>query len=158
MSSDPHSAPATDQPASRDEVDYGVLNRRFGYLLRRAEQTATREANVALAPFDLVTTTYSVLAIIESNPGISQIAVANALAVERARLVRLIDPLEERGLLQRRAGADRRANALHLTAKGRSILAGAHAVLDTEDDKVLARLDVADVAALVARFSVFRGG
>lgn len=158
MSSAPHSAPATDQPANRDEVDYGILSRRFGYLLRRAEQVATRDANLALAQFDLVTTTYSVLTVIESNPGISQIAVANALAVERARLVRLIDPLEARGLLQRRAGADRRANALYLTEAGRTVLAGAHAVLDAEDSKVLERLGTDDASALVALFSIFRNG
>jgi hypothetical protein len=37
---------------------------------------------------------YSVLTVVDANPGINQLAVASALAIERAGLGRLIERLE----------------------------------------------------------------
>jgi len=65
-----------------------------------------------------------VMTVIGANPGLSQMAVAKRLGIERARLVHLLDSLEQRELVsRRRSAADRRSHALHLTARGRTALA-----------------------------------
>ena len=47
-----------------------------------------------LAAADIRPTQYSVLTVIGANPGLSQMAVAQRLGIERARLVHLLDSLE----------------------------------------------------------------
>ena len=55
----------------------------------------------------------SVLIVIAANPGLSQSDLADTLGIERARLVRLLDRLEKRGLTQRlNSRTDRRSHAL----------------------------------------------
>ena len=64
------------------------------------------------------------MTVIGANPGLSQMAVAKRLGIERARLVHLLDSLEHRDLVSRiRSATDRRSHALHLTARGRTALA-----------------------------------
>ncbi len=53
-----------------------------------------------LAAVDIKPTQYSVLTVIGANPGLSQMAVAQRLGIERARLVHLLDSLENRKLLK----------------------------------------------------------
>ena len=67
---------------------------------------------------------YSVLLIIEANPGRSQAAIGQTLGIERARLARLLHELERRKWISRRAsGSDARSHCLHLTADGEKALA-----------------------------------
>ncbi len=66
---------------------------------------------------------YSVLLIIEANPGRSQAAIGQTLGIERARLTRLLHELERRKWTSRRAsGSDARSYCLHLTADGEKAL------------------------------------
>jgi hypothetical protein len=57
------------------------------------------------------------------------------------RLVPIIDELEERGLVERRANQqDRRHNALHLTDKGGETLAAVGRVAKAHDDEICGSL------------------
>ena len=56
--------------------------------------------------------------------GLTQKQLANAVGVEGPSLVRVLDALEEDGLIERRQPPhDRRVRALYLTQNGRSVLA-----------------------------------
>ena len=62
---------------------------------------------------------FSILAVIERNPGLSQSRVCAALGIKRANLVTVIDQLESSGLVRRDSSVkDRRSNHLHLTPVG----------------------------------------
>ena len=62
---------------------------------------------------------YSVMLLIEANPGSSQAAIGRALGIERARLARLLHDLEGRKWIERRsANGDGRSHALFLAADG----------------------------------------
>ena len=64
-----------------------------------------------------------ILRFVSGAGGISQQELAGHLRILPSRLVILIDQLEERGLIERRADPeDRRSYALHLTAKGSETL------------------------------------
>lgn len=55
--------------------------------------------------------------------GLTQRELASLMAIENPTLVRLLDSLEEQGLIQRRpCQNDRRARRLHLTASGESFM------------------------------------
>lgn len=107
-------------------IDYGYLEHDLGYVLRRAQLWVFQDLIRTMAPVDLRPAQFSVLVIIHHNPGLSQISLASALGIERARLVRLLDQLEDRKLVERRpAASDRRSHAMHLTLEGERTLASA---------------------------------
>lgn len=113
-----------DISTSDTTIDYGPLGNDLGYMLRRAQLWIFQDFIRTMAPLDLRPAQYSVLVIINQNPGLSQITLASALGIERARLVRLLDQLEGRTLVERRPSAnDRRSHAMHLSAEGERLLA-----------------------------------
>jgi DNA-binding MarR family transcriptional regulator len=79
-----------------------------------------------------------------ANRGPSQAEVAETLGIERARLVRMLDHLEKRGLTQRLpSAADRRSHALHLTPSGQKLLKRAKALAATHEVRLQGRLGAA---------------
>jgi len=107
----------------RRALDIGVLNDHLGYLIRRLQVWVFQDFIRTLAPIDISPAEYSVLVVIAANPGLSQSDLADRLGIERARLVRLLDRLERRGLTQRLPSrTDRRSHALRLTREGQRIL------------------------------------
>jgi DNA-binding MarR family transcriptional regulator len=73
--------------------------------------------------------------------GISQQALSGHLRILPSRLVILIDELEERGLVERRADpADRRSYALHLTDQGRDALKSIGRLAREHQEALLASL------------------
>src|SRR5438477_7344011 len=74
---------------------------------------------------------WKVLFRLERQPGLRQIELADMLDIEPITLSRIIDRLEESGLVERLADpADRRAWRLHVTAKARPLVAKLRAVAD----------------------------
>ena len=111
------------QTNNRKSLDIGVLNEHLGYFIRRLQVWVFQDFIRTLAPVDIRPAQYSVLVVIAANPGLSQSDLADRLGIERARLVRVLDKLERRGLTQRLASpTDRRSHALRLTREGQKIL------------------------------------
>lgn len=103
--------------------DLGTLPENIGYVLRRAQLAVFHEITRAFAAFDMRPAQYAALTIIGRNPGLTQTQVAEALGIQRANFVALLDTLEARGLARREAVAsDRRSYALHLTDQGQALL------------------------------------
>lgn len=76
-----------------------------------------------LAPLGLEPREFALLRAIGDGGGASQHAISEQLGIPASRMVALIDALEGRGLVERRPHpGDRRARALHLTPRGRSLL------------------------------------
>ncbi len=66
---------------------------------------------------------FTVLSLINLNPGINQSALARSMYLDRSSMVPILDQFEKKGWLQRRARAeDRRAYALFLTPAGQKVL------------------------------------
>src|SRR3954470_19080154 len=108
------SAGARRDAASHDAgIGLGELENHLGYFVRRLQHWIFRDVNAALAAVDLDVILYSILETIAANPGTTQIAVAGTLGIERARMVGLLDDLQQAGLIVReRSEQDRRAHAL----------------------------------------------
>jgi DNA-binding MarR family transcriptional regulator len=117
----------------RQSLHLGVLEHHLGYFVRRLQVWVFHDFVRTLASLDIRPAQYAVLVVIEANTGLSQADVAERLGIERARLVRLLDGLERRGLIRRGASPrDRRSHALGLTREGHKelkrmkLLAAAH--------------------------------
>jgi DNA-binding MarR family transcriptional regulator len=99
---------------------------------------------------------FSVMSIIGANPGLSQARVSEALAIERARLVQMIDNLEAAGRVERtRSTTDRRSHALRLTPAGAEILERTHRVREAHERNVVARIGARDREELLRILAPF---
>jgi DNA-binding MarR family transcriptional regulator len=143
--------PQTAGEPLRIEPTTGIV----GYRLRRAQLAVFQRFVTAFSHLELRPAEYSVLTLIEANPGRTQSEIAQILGIKRANFVALINGLERRGLTERRAATgDRRANALYLTPDGEAFHAEARRTHDdfeaacvkrlggpAERDRLLALLD-----------------
>lgn len=117
------------QRRERRRIDLDELDRHLGYFLRRAQVWVFQDFIRTLSPIDIRPAQYSVLVVIGANPGLSQAELADRLAIERARLVHMLDQLEKRDLIERLPSpTDRRTHALQLTREGQKTLKRAKAL------------------------------
>lgn len=124
-----------------EDIDIGPLSRMIGYALRRAQISVFEDFIATLSEVDLRPAQFSVLLVLDRAPGSTQSAVASALGIKRANFVALLDELAARGLAERKLSAsDKRSNAIHLTDKGRRILARARALAQDHENRQIARL------------------
>jgi DNA-binding MarR family transcriptional regulator len=94
-----------------------------GFLISQLGYVISGRFKGILAPIGLEPRHFLVLRHVAQSEGSSQHALGQALHIPASRMVGIVDALEQRGLLERRANPrDRRARALHLTAEGRRVL------------------------------------
>lgn len=105
-------------------LQFAGLDQLLGYRLRRAQGAAHRDYIATLDDLKLTQRQVAVLWLVIGNPGVAQGAVGNALGMDKATLMVLVDRLEGRGLLQRRRSpVDARRRELHATPSGRRLMA-----------------------------------
>src|SRR5262245_34520231 len=79
-------------------VDLGELSTTLGYVLRLAQIAAFKNFKETCKGIDITPAQYSVLIVIERNPGLKQNQISDALGIKRANFVLLLNSLETRGL------------------------------------------------------------
>lgn len=142
----PETRPVPDVPQKgrrkeAKDIKVSALEGHLGYYIRRVQVWVFQDFIRSLAPLEIRPAQYSVLMVIGANPGLSQSDLADTLAIERARLVHLLDRLDKRGLTERQASPhDRRSHALHLTPEGQRILKQAKALAARHEANLIKRL------------------
>jgi len=110
------------EAARADGPDLSELSNVIGYALRRAQLAAFKNFKETYKGFNITPAQYSVLMVIDRNPGLKQNQISDALGIKRANFVLLLNTLESRGLAQRAPASDRRSYALQLTPRGKAFL------------------------------------
>jgi DNA-binding MarR family transcriptional regulator len=88
--------------------------------------------------------------IIKANPGLAQSEIADAVGIEPARLVRILDELERRGWIERmRSASDRRSHALFLTTDGQKAFERIKRLARQHEDTVIAKVGAAKYKSLL---------
>jgi DNA-binding MarR family transcriptional regulator len=124
---------------------------RSGFLLVRLGLSFKTRALEQLSQAGCSQYDYSVLALLDEQPQETQAKLADILAVDRSQLVRILDGLEDRGLIARhRDKHDRRRHTVSVTASGRRQLHKLRARIDQLEDELLAPLGPADRQTLHA--------
>jgi DNA-binding MarR family transcriptional regulator len=125
-----------------DEPPPEPLASATGFLLSwNGRRTAAGFAR-ALEEVDLSPPVFGVLTLIEAHPGLTQKELVEGSLIDASSMVAVLDELEADGLAERRVHeADRRKRAVHLTAKGKRILAKARAIATAFADDLLEPLD-----------------
>jgi DNA-binding MarR family transcriptional regulator len=124
---------------------------RSGFLLVRLGMGFKTRALEQLAQSGFSQYHYSVLALLDEQPQETQAQLADTLGLDRSQLVRILDGLEDRGLIARhRDKADRRRHTVSVTAAGRRQLHRLRAMIDELEDDLLGPLDTAERQSLHA--------
>jgi DNA-binding MarR family transcriptional regulator len=127
-----------------------VLAGSIGFLISKLGMTSAHAFAETLSPLGIDPRHFGILRIIAMSEGPSQQRLGEALAVPPSRMVALIDDVEERGLVERRRNpTDRRAHAIHLTAKGRKLYDRAVEKASAFEDELCAGLSEAERAQLL---------
>lgn len=125
------------------------------YLLSQVGAHSSRRWQERLAPIGLDPRSVLVLRHVGSQEGRTQASLSASLAVPPSRVVGIVDDLERRGLLERRANpSDRRAHALWLTDRGRTLLDEVVAVSRAHEADICAGLSESDRRQLIELLTV----
>jgi DNA-binding MarR family transcriptional regulator len=101
--------------------------------------------------YGLTRAQWMVIARVNRRPGLSQSEVADLLEIEKAPAGRLIDRMQAKGWLERRADPkDRRINRLHLTTEGKRIHTAIWPVAEATVDTAMAGLSGEERKTLTA--------
>ncbi|HBF30842.1 MarR family winged helix-turn-helix transcriptional regulator [Rhizobium sp.] len=135
-----------DGTAARQGVaDYSVLALSLGFRVRRAQLAILQDFQDVLGDQGIRQADFSVLSVIAGNSGMKQSDVAEALAIQRANFVAIVDGLEKKGLIERRRSeVDRRVYFLHLTEAGTAFLAQLMPKWREHEEKFIGRLGGSD--------------
>lgn len=121
----------------------------FGKLLGQTARLWRRVADQRLQPYGLTEATWlPLLHIANSEAPPKQTQLAAALSLDGSSVVRLIDSLEQAGLVTRcEEGRDRRAKEIRLTPDGADTVNALECVAQGLTDEALAGLAPADIEA-----------
>lgn len=145
--------------ASREPLlDLGILPNQVGYHLRLAQIAVFEDFAETFHDHGMSPGRFGVLVLIEANPGVSQGQLAQAIHLDRSTMVSVIDYLEGRDLVVRKASTtDRRTNALWITPKGAELLADLKKLVEQHEERILSDLSPAERAQLVQLLNRVRG-
>lgn len=105
-------------------IDMSALSPLIGYHLRRAMATLIRSYNKNVHGGKIRPGLASLVELVATNHGASQVDLSRALQVDKATLVALIDTAEHNGWLRRqRSTIDRRRHEVIVTPKGEKVAA-----------------------------------
>ena len=139
----------------RAELAHGILPELLGYRLRLAQQAVFRDFAASVG--EVSPGRAGIVLLIEANPGVTQGRLAEAVRLDRSTMVGVIDSLEERGLVERRRGSDRRTNGLWLTRAGRALLARALRAIARHEQRIAARLSATERRQLLVLLGKISG-
>ena len=129
----------------------------IGYLLADNSRLARRAFDERVRADGVTGPQARLLLTLDRIPGENQGHYAELLDVEPITLCRMVDRLEDAGLVERRADPDdRRARRLHLTAKSREKLTRLRERLDEMVDEMLAGLSAGEREEFARLLTVVR--
>ena len=121
----------------------------FGFLLNDTSRLMRRRFDGYARALGVTRAQWQTLLGISRNEGINQAGLADRLEIENITLCRMVDRLEESGLVERRADPkDRRVWRLHLTAKSMPVIAQLHDIASRLQSEMAAGLSAEEQALL----------
>jgi MarR family transcriptional regulator, transcriptional regulator for hemolysin len=136
-------------PDDENYIGYTITD--VGRLLRTVFERRVRS-------FGLTRAQWLVIARVHRRPGLSQSEIADLLEIEKAPAGRLIDRMQAKGWLERRADrSDRRINRLHLTPKAKRLHGAIWPLAETTVDEALGDLSPEERRRLTALMTRVKG-
>jgi DNA-binding MarR family transcriptional regulator len=116
-----------------------------GFLLSKLGLATSRRFAEAMSPLGLDPRQFAVITVLAAHDGVAQQELAERLRIHPSSMVAVVDDCETAGLLERRRDpGDRRRYAIHLTPKGRAVLARARDAAAALHQDMFGELDAAE--------------
>ncbi len=132
---------AEEGPRGTSTIDFSMMEDAVGYRLRRAQLAVFQDFNEAFSAKGLRPTDFAVLLLLTRNQGAKQSEVAEALGIQRANFVAIVDGLENKGFVARRKSeVDRRVQSLHITEAGLAYLDDLLPIWQEHEERLLSQL------------------
>jgi DNA-binding MarR family transcriptional regulator len=129
-----------------------------GHLIRRAHQRAWAMFVADTREVELTPVQYSALLAISFHPGIDATRMSELISYDRATLGNVVERMETRGYLTRRANAkDRRTKKMVLTARGQAAVDRVRQMAPRIADEILSPLTERERIQLIALLSKLVG-
>ena len=123
--------------APRAAVRLGLLDEFVGFYLRQAQDASFRAFSKLVGLHGLKPGRFAAMMLIQNNPGISQVALAKAIARDKSTVTPLIQEFIEQGLVARhQSTVDRRSFTLSLTPAGEAMLRDLERHASAHDRKI----------------------
>jgi DNA-binding MarR family transcriptional regulator len=134
-----------------EDGDPSVRHIGLGMLLASAHGRSRAGLNDALRPLGIDVRGFAMLLALETYGPSSQRRLIDLTGIDKSTMVRLIDELEDRGLVRReRAAGDRRAYSVRTTPEGERTLAEARGIATDVGGRIFGRLRPDERDRLVA--------
>lgn len=122
-------------------VRFGSLPDYLGYQLRQAQSAMFRDFGRITAELGVTPGEFSLLTIIEANPGINSVRLSKIYQLDKSTISLSVKRMLKRGLVRRAQDAsDRRFSGLWLTQAGRQLLARATKRVEEQEEIMNAAL------------------
>lgn len=132
---------AEETASGSTKIDFSMMEDAVGYRLRRAQLAVFQHFNETFAAKGLRPTDFAVLLLLTRNQGSKQSEVAEALGIQRANFVAIVDGLEYKGFVERRkSDLDRRVQSLYITDAGLAYLNELMPIWHEHEGRLLAQL------------------
>ncbi|MDR2239382.1 MAG: MarR family transcriptional regulator [Zoogloeaceae bacterium] len=142
--------PASKNKTGKEGLKLDLLPDLIGYQLRLAQRAVFGNFATELQDYDISPGRFGVMVLIAANPGLTQSLLAAATQLDRSTMVAVIDQLEARGLVERRASpTDRRSNALVLTPEGEKLLKRLKRLVRAHEARIVTAMTPAENAKLI---------
>jgi MarR family transcriptional regulator, transcriptional regulator for hemolysin len=141
-----------------DAMTSPALDRSFGFVLHDIARLMRKRYEQRARSLGVTRAQWQVLAHLQRHEGINQSGLAELLELEPITLARLVDRMEQAGLVERRLDpADRRARRLYLTARAAPLLEQSRQVGDAVRAEAFAGLAEEERARLLELLLRVRG-
>jgi DNA-binding MarR family transcriptional regulator len=145
------SASADEGKDLRNLMEQLPLWRRPGYLIRRLHQLHYALFFEECADTDITPVQYGLMTILSINPDADQIAIANALGIDRTNVADVLRRLSDAGLIERRRSEkDKRSVISRLTPAGEAQLKSLYPAMVRAQERLLDCLEPERREAFVA--------
>ena len=146
-----HPPPPPDDAAAPQGREDRFLDDYLLFLLASVSAAASEEVHAIVRAHGLKVPEWRVLACLHDRDGQMVTRLAALALMEQSRLTRVLERMDERGLISRRGDADdRRRVRVHLTAKGAALAQNMVAQARAHEARTLALLPVARARQLKA--------
>ncbi len=130
----------------------------FGFQLAKAAEYFMNYAEEELEQYQLKTRHFGIMLLLAEHEPLQQAVIGRALRIDRTTMVALIDDLERLALVERKRDPDdRRAYAIFLTQKGRTLLPESETVVKEAEKVMLAPLSDSEVVELLRLLDKLNG-
>ncbi len=138
-------------------INFGPLPSYLGYQIRQAQTAIFRDLSVPAAALNVTPGEYGLLSLVDVNPGISQVDLAQVYKLDKSTLSLAVSRLTKRGLVKRtRSRKDGRYFALWLLDPGHRLLGRVRVHVEAQEramDAVLRRGEREQMLDMLRRIS-----